>query len=159
LKRVRYLFGVAGLAPAVAGVVIPAAAQAGTAHAPRVKTVSTHHTAVANGCQGQAGLSIPHRKNLKGEFWYFQTNPHVLCIGSVRASMYYHVTVTKCEYVSILPAHESSGVQEQWCASGKGGQWLHQNKGFHRSFRAPVSVCLQSTYDYKVPPADCRNVP
>ena len=100
MKKVRYLAGLAGIAPVAAGFLAPAAAHAtATAQTPRVnnaaKTVSLHpaKATTATGCTGSQFQPISRNGDVAGGFWYTD-HGNDACVGTVFVSVYvpgYHI--------------------------------------------------------------------
>jgi hypothetical protein len=176
VKRMHYMAGAVGLAPAALGLAIaPATAGAATpGQAGHAKTVSLHHvlsttvrtnmaaasssssTAASpdttGGCTGNTYFRIPQSHDLKGHGWY--ANESLLdqhtCIGTV--DIWVHFNKTFCKNVSL-----TAGVDEQWWSKthyvcGTAGHSTMTQFNVHQNFShigiiQGVGVCVSSTYN------------
>jgi hypothetical protein len=111
MKRVRYLAGVFGLAPLVAGVAATGATAATTAaapprHPPRAKSVSmrpVRHIVETNSqCDGTWKVSIPRYHNVSGWYWWTKEPDGWLCVGTVDVNIYTGKPTTQEITVSVL---------------------------------------------------------
>jgi hypothetical protein len=162
VKKVRYLAGIAGLAPAAAGMLLPATANAATnaaahtaghaaaAHQPArsaagTKTVSLRPGAVpAAGCGGKDGANEFASSNggtqVSEIFWY-TPDGGLTCIGTVLIDVEYAKPGCKTWNVHINGAIRAS---RKICASspvgdGYGGAG---SVGIHTYYSNPVQVCV-----------------
>jgi hypothetical protein len=150
VKRVRYLAGAAGLAPAAFGMVtMPAAVgavtpQAGTGHG---KTVSVGHARVNTGCTGGTVhyLASHPDTNLYGHFWYTQHGSKT-CIGTLVLSVIYNKTICKTAGASERSPGGSGWTQSTGNYCGNKNTTYMWSFGVHKSIKGPVSVCVGSTY-------------
>jgi len=140
MKRVRYLAGAVGLAPAAAlGLATPAAhpAPARRAAAPG-KTVSLRTTGVTPdaGCGGKDGFTAPRDRDIKLHGWF---TPHPLhskvCIGEVIVSVFFARPGRKSMTMSLRGSRDKTiwGPQNRRLHDPKSG-WLKTGFGVHKSF-------------------------
>jgi hypothetical protein len=167
MKRVQYLVGAAGLAPAAFGVAAwpaaPAAAGAPQAAAPhagvalraggQAKTVSLHHAGAVTpdaSCTGKTEVNMKAVGNLRGHFWYTYDAVDVngtfeagTCIGTIVASMHFNKDL--CKTVSVRVSQAAASRFKNIC--GTAGHWYHMSWGLHRNIPSrPISVCENSTF-------------
>jgi hypothetical protein len=136
-KRVRYLVGAAGLAPAALGVAYPATAQAST------------------GCTGHVEFYLPeqvsiHSKALvKGHGWYTSETNGKVCIGTVVVSVY--TTVAGYDWPKVIFSDTSGHIYYSngyKVKESKVGTWVHRSFGIHSSRYPWVNVEGRSGYVY-----------
>jgi hypothetical protein len=174
MKRMHYIAGAVGLAPAVLGIAVaPAAGAATVTPAGSAKTVSLHHvlapTTRANmaaassssstaaspdttaGCKGNTYFHMARHNNLVGHGWYANsTLDFHTCIGTV--DVYAKFNKTFCKNVTL--GVSASGVQE-WSRThsvcGTAGRSVMTQFNVHDSIYhlvgEGVAVCVSSTYD------------
>jgi hypothetical protein len=154
VKRVRYLAGVAGLAPMAIGMALPATghAAAATTHSPaRGKSVSMAHVRSplrpATGCTGNTAFNVPQSGDVKAHGWYadnyFDT---YVCIGTVKESVYFTKGTSShpfCKYAWV----------RAWETSSKGGSFNafetgHQEVcGVAGNWTGPISFGIHDSFD------------
>jgi hypothetical protein len=177
MKRVRYLAGAAGLAPAAFGLAVAPAAHAAGTDAGHVKTVSLHHVLAHSAradaatsssssaqnspgattgaaCNGNTYFRIPQRDDVRGHGWYANDALDVVtCIGTVVDRVYYAKNI--CKSVSLYVSTSKGGggfFASTKSACGTAGHWKSVELGVHTKVgHTPglegVWVCAGSKYD------------
>jgi len=155
MKRVGYLAGAVGLAPAAMGFLAPTVAQgatAATAPSDQGKAVSLQHSGMLQAkraCAGNTAFTIPQDVHVKGHGWYAPNGivDSFTCIGTVVVSLYYAKTFCKTASVVVSIPPGVSKWTDRLC--GTAGHWAHHSFGIHENFSSyyfNITVCADSTY-------------
>jgi hypothetical protein len=148
MKKVHYLAGAAGLAPAALGFALPTATYAAAASSAvsQAKTVALHHTGVtpAAGCTGTPEFFIPQSGHVKGHGFY-ATGGGSVCIGTVKGVMFF-TKESFCKYVHLNINGINEGKAQACTGSGSINVWESANFKVHQWFRPNAKVCLWSDY-------------
>lgn len=141
MKKVRYLAGAVGLAPAAVVAAVPTAAQAAsTAPGAHQKVVALHDASATPraGCHGnkEFHFSTANNPRLRGHGWYRTVTPDaVYCVGTVVISMKYNKSLSKAAYVRINPGDPfNSSAKTTGLKWEPKGTWLHHSFAFQRNF-------------------------
>jgi hypothetical protein len=159
MKKVRYLAGAAGLAPAVVGLALPTATYAAAAPSAtgQAKTVSLYHTGAvpAAGCTGSTEFYVPKSGHVEGHGWY-ATGGGSVCIGTVVGKMYFTKS-SFCKYVHLNINGTNMGSRKECTGSGSKSVWESSGTfAVHKWFHGHAKVCLWSTYQTFF---TCKTVP
>jgi hypothetical protein len=160
MKRVRYLAGVAGLAPMAMGMATGPFAQAATTagQTGSARTASTRHARMGagtsspgspnTGCRGSLEFWIPKNGNVKGHGWWRAVEASPLemgCIGTVAVSTYFNKNICKSVALVIRGCEASRRVYGPTKLCGY-DQWRHHSYPVHQTFISPIQLCISSTY-------------
>jgi hypothetical protein len=148
MKKVRYLAGIVGIAPAVAGFIAPAAAHAATMTPTgdtRAKMVSLDATKpAATGCTGHTQVTAKNKRGtIKEKYWHTGG-----CVGDVDESLHL-VNMqggTLCvNYIMNIYAHGKHAGGQNWdhCFTTSG--WHEHTFFVHKRFATPVEVCVKAS--------------
>ncbi len=159
MKRMHYVAGAVGLAPAALGMAVaPATASAATtSQAGHAKTVSLHHVLattartnmtaassssstaaspdITGGCKGNTWFHIPQSHDLKGHGWY--TNESLLdektCIGAV--VVWAHFNKNFCKDVTLRAYTSQSSWSRTHSVCGTAGYSTSTQFNVHQIFK------------------------
>jgi hypothetical protein len=174
MKRVRYMMGAAGLAPAAFGmaalpVVTAAAAPGANGQAAasvaggQGKTVSLHHARAVTpdaGCTGHTEFTIARNGNIRGHGWYTNgteksPNGRIIkdvCIGTVVNSLNFTKSFCKTGSLDASGDHFYN-LTRRICADKN--LWVPISWGLHKIFTTSVDVCIFSQYHTT---GDCKRI-
>lgn len=185
MKRMHYMVGAIGLAPAAVGMAVtPAVASAATDAAGHAKTVSLHHVlsttvrtnmAAASsssstaaspdttaGCTGNTWFRIPQNHDLKGYGWYANsTFDSYTCIGTVDVLVHFNKTLCKDVTLEAFTSRAPTWSRTHHVCGSAGFSKLTPFSVHQKFLHVPhshghgVHVCVSSTYNR---PGTCATV-
>jgi|SRR5450755_2397248 hypothetical protein len=152
MKRVRYLAGAAGLAPAALGLAVPSAANAATTGT-AVGTGKTVSLQAAAGCTGHTEFYLAQAGPVRGHGWYTDNGGNV-CIGTVVVSVYTSQAGNDGPALFVEGANRSSYFSATQVA-GVVGKWEHHSFGVHRLFRRTACATASSYFQHSAGTGKC----